>query len=58
MGHNTSILVHTPAHASLGSVLTYRTETALEPGTLVRVPLGKRETLGIVWNPANTDATG
>ena len=58
MGLNTSILVHTPAHASLGSVLTYRTETALEPGTLVRVPLGKRETLGIVWNPANTDATG
>ena len=58
MGLYTSILVHTPAHASLGSVLTYQTATALEPGTLVRVPLGKRETLGIVWNPNDADATG
>jgi primosomal protein N' (replication factor Y) len=30
--------------------LTYRSEAALEPGTLVRVPLGKRETLGVVWD--------
>jgi primosomal protein N' (replication factor Y) (superfamily II helicase) len=47
------ILVHTPAHASLGSVLTYRCDTRLPPGTLVRVPLGKRETLGLVWQEAN-----
>ena len=57
MGLYTSILVHTPAHAQVGSVLTYQTATVLEPGTLVRVPLGKRETLGIVWNSADTDAT-
>ena len=56
-----NVLVHTPAHASLGSVLTYRSETALAAGTLVRVPLGKRETLGVVWPQDDTkseEATG
>ena len=52
------VLVHTPAHAALGSVLTYQSEQALPAGTLVRVPLGKRETLGVVWDGAAGDATG
>jgi primosomal protein N' (replication factor Y) len=43
------VLVHTPAHARLGPVLSYRHSEALPPGTLVRVPLGARETLGVVW---------
>ena len=58
MTHWLSVLVQTPAHAALGSVLSYRSESALTPGTLVRVPLGKRETLGVVWDAASTEATG
>jgi primosomal protein N' (replication factor Y) len=50
-------LVPTPAHASLGSVLTYQSAQPLPAGTLVRVPLGKRETLGVVWDePVDTAA--
>lgn len=52
------VLVQTPAHSALGPVLTYRSPVALPPGTLVRVPLGKRETLGLVWDAAAADATG
>ena len=52
------VLVHTPAHAQLGPVLTYRHTVALAPGTLVRVPLGARENLGLVWDAQAPDATG
>jgi primosomal protein N' (replication factor Y) len=52
------VLVQTPAHSALGPVLTYRSPNPLPPGTLVRVPLGKRETLGLVWEPSAADATG
>ena len=52
------VLVQTPAHSSMGPVLTYRSPQPLAPGTLVRVPLGKRETLGLVWEPSAADATG
>ena len=31
------------------AVLDYACERMLAPGTLVRVPLGRRETLGVVW---------
>jgi primosomal protein N' (replication factor Y) len=58
MTHWLSVLVQTPAHAALGSVLAYRSESLLTPGTLVRVPLGQRETLGVVWDPASGQATG
>jgi primosomal protein N' (replication factor Y) len=53
-----SVLVHTPAHAALGPVLTYRYATPLPAGTLVRVPLGKRETLGVVWQNAAQESSG
>jgi primosomal protein N' (replication factor Y) len=56
MSHALPVLVHTPAHAALGSVLTYRSEQPLPAGTLVRVPLGKRETLGVVWDAAPAPA--
>src|SRR4051794_17222618 len=46
------VVVATPAHAGLGSALTYRSDEALAAGTLVRVPLGRREVLGVVWGPA------
>jgi len=58
MTHWLSVLVQTPAHAALGPVLTYRSELALAPGTLVRVPLGQRETLGVVWDGNAADSTG
>jgi len=53
-----SVLVHTPAHARMEPVLTYRHTAPLPKGTLVRVPLGKRETLGIVWQDAATEGSG
>ena len=43
------VVVTAPAHSGLGETLTYRCEQALTPGTLVRVPMGRRETLGLVW---------
>jgi primosomal protein N' (replication factor Y) len=43
------IVVATPAHSNVAGALTYASESALAPGTLVRVPLGKREVLGVVW---------
>uniref|UniRef100_UPI0035B1437B replication restart helicase PriA n=1 Tax=Hylemonella sp. TaxID=2066020 RepID=UPI0035B1437B len=55
MSHSLPILVQTPAHSQVGGTLSWQSEQALAPGTLVRVPLGKRETLGIVW-PAATRA--
>jgi primosomal protein N' (replication factor Y) (superfamily II helicase) len=42
------VLVAMPAHVQLGSVLSYASEQALAAGSLVRVPLGAREVLGVV----------
>ncbi|MDZ7919288.1 replication restart helicase PriA [Rhodoferax sp.] len=58
MSHWLPVLVNTPAHAALGPVLTYQSEQPLPAGTLVRVPLGSRETLGVVWDNTGTEATG
>jgi primosomal protein N' (replication factor Y) len=44
------VLVHTPVHSLVAGPLTYLSEQALPAGTLVRVPLGKRELLGVVWD--------
>ena len=49
-------MVHTPAHSGLGGALTYLSDTALEVGSLVRVPLGSRELLGVVWNRPEQDS--
>ncbi len=49
------VLVQTPAHSQVGGTLSYLSELALPAGTLVRVPLGRRETLGIVWDAASQD---
>ncbi|MFI4930587.1 MAG: primosomal protein N' [Burkholderiales bacterium] len=43
------VVVDAPRHAGLAAVLDYRCERALDPGSLVRVPLGRREVAGIVW---------
>ena len=53
--HWIDIAVQTPAHSGVGDLLTYRSPVALTPGTLVRVPLGRREVLGVVWH-ANVPA--
>ena len=45
-----SVVVPTPAHSRIGSVLSYRSERPLAAGSLVRVPLGRREVLGVVWD--------
>ncbi|MEG0973108.1 MAG: primosomal protein N' [Comamonas sp.] len=48
-----SVAVHTPAHSAISAaseLLTYRCSTLPPTGSLVRVPLGKREVLGVVWS--------
>ncbi len=52
MSHQISVMVHTPAHSGIGGPLTYESDTAHASGTLVRVPLGSRELLGVVWDEA------
>jgi primosomal protein N' (replication factor Y) len=49
------VVVPTPAHSSVGEPLSYRSELPLAPGTLVRVPLGKREVCGVVWDAPAAD---
>jgi len=49
MQHKLLVLVSTPAYSRLNGPLVYLSEHLLTPGTLVRVPLGVRETLGLVW---------
>ena len=51
-----SVLVQTPAHSGLGSALHYEHPRGLPLGTLVRVPLGQRETLGVVVATQDTDS--
>ncbi len=49
MSHTISVLLNTPAHSQMAQTLRYLSPVELPPGTLVRVPLGKREVLGMVW---------
>ena len=55
MSHIVSVIVHTPAHSGLVDVLSYASEEMLPTGTLVRVPLGKRELMGVVWDATHLD---
>ncbi|MBQ0961481.1 primosomal protein N' [Ideonella sp. 4Y11] len=45
-----SVAVETPQYAGLAPCLDYLSEQPLLPGTLVRVPLGKRDVPGLVWD--------
>ncbi|MBI5718579.1 MAG: primosomal protein N' [Burkholderiales bacterium] len=48
-----TVAVEAPRHAALAAatgLLDYTSERTLAPGTLVRVPLGRREVAGIVWD--------
>ena len=50
MSHWLQIVVATPAHSAIAGPLTYRSAVPLAAGTLVRVPFGRREVLGVVWD--------
>ena len=52
------VLVATPAHSSVAGPLTYFADRVLHPGTLVRVPLARREVLGVVWDEAAAPIEG
>ena len=43
------VAVDAPQHTGLTAPLDYESEQTLSPGTLVSVPLGRREVAGIVW---------
>lgn len=45
-----SVAVETPRHSAVGTLLDYSHGAVLAPGTLVQVPLGRREVPGIVWD--------
>lgn len=48
------VAVALPVSSRAGSVLTYRSDRALQEGQLVKVPLGKREVLGVVTSVVAT----
>ena len=54
------VVVDAPQHAGIDPALSYASVCSLPPGTLVRVPLGRREVAGIVWGdgPATGIADG
>ena len=54
MSYWLQVVVAAPAHSGIAGPLTYRSELPLTAGTLVRVPLGKREVLGVVWGQADS----
>jgi len=44
------VAIDAPQYAGMSSLLTYESEQPLVPGTLARVPLGRREVTGLVWD--------
>ena len=44
------VAVETPQHSAVGGLLDYLAARRLAPGTLVRVPLGRRMVTGVVWD--------
>ncbi len=52
--HRIRVAVETPQHSGISGPLEYLNEQPLAPGSLLRVPLGKRELLGIVWPGASS----
>ncbi|MEY4561966.1 MAG: hypothetical protein RLZZ618_1243 [Pseudomonadota bacterium] len=43
------VAVEAPQHSGLGRTLDYLSPEPIAPGSLVRVPLGRREVPGLVW---------
>ena len=46
------VAVEAPQHSGIAGPLDYISEQPLAGGTLVRVPLGRREVPGLVWPEA------
>ena len=44
-----AVAVEAPQHSGIGATLDYLSPRPVQPGTLVRVPLGARSVPGIVW---------
>lgn len=51
-GNTLAVAVDAPQHSGLAGALHYSSPQPWPPGTLLRVPLGKRDLLGIVWHAA------
>jgi primosomal protein N' (replication factor Y) len=47
--HRLGVIVDAPQHSGLWGALDYLSDIVLVPGTLVRVPLGRRVVTGVVW---------
>src|SRR5689334_9739170 len=47
-----TVAIEAPRHTDIDGPLTYRAAAPIAPGTLVRVPLGRREVPGVVWGVA------
>ncbi|CAN7541242.1 primosomal protein N' [Rhizobacter sp. LjRoot28] len=56
--HRVAVAVDAPLHSGLRGALDYLSEQALAPGTLVRVPLGRRDVPGIVWSGTDAGSAG
>ena len=52
MPHLLDIVLQMPAHSAASQPLNYWSEAPLRAGDLVRVPLGQRDCLGVVWGCA------
>ncbi len=50
------VAVEAPHHTGLAAPLDYLSEHPLPAGTLVRVPLGRRDVPGVVWHGSGQDA--
>ena len=50
------VVVQTPVHSQVAGPLTYLSPSDLPAGSLVRIPLGKREMMGVVWDRAADEA--
>ena len=50
VGARVAVAVDAPRHTGLAAALSYRAPGPIEPGTLLRVPLGAREVAGIAWD--------
>jgi primosomal protein N' (replication factor Y) len=58
VSHVVPVALETPRHAALAPCLSYRSEQPLAPGTLLRVPLGRRDVPGLVWDGEPQPAPG
>ncbi len=50
------VVVEAPQHSGLLGPLDYLCPEPLEPGTVVRVPLGRRVVTGVVWDEGDTSS--